>query len=326
MAKEIVTTERYFGLHPSARLHYLANIYTPFTHPAIAEHMGEVTANLGLEFSPSELIIISALDHPHKVQTFLDTFIYYNYDHPVPGHKSSDVETALPPRQVLAQGKAHCFEGALFAYMVNYLHGYDPRLVLLESMLLDSDHNLTVWQNKITGLWGANGHSGYEGLGGRPAQYKTIQELAISYDRYYYHPVTDDPDDRTLVAYSHPFDLATFGTEWMDTQEPLWHIFENYVNETIAFSYLHGDPLETHMYPSFRALNNHWIRIGAASGIGYVSVEDLPQDAQELWKRFWEIYKNEPYPQGTAREIQDQFFAITGITPLDLMSMAAETT
>ena len=86
---------------------------------------------LGLAFTDDEFIVIASLDHPDKVQKFLNKQIFYNDDHDT----DEAVETAFSPRTMLREGKAHCFEGMLFAYMVNYLHGYNPKMVLLEASL-----------------------------------------------------------------------------------------------------------------------------------------------------------------------------------------------
>ncbi|MCK7468660.1 MAG: hypothetical protein MZU91_11475 [Desulfosudis oleivorans] len=97
---------------------------------------------LGLRFGDDELAVLAALDTPDKVQAFLNTHLYYNDDHA----SVDQEETAMPPRLVLRTGMAHCFEGAMFAYAVNYLHGHEPRLLMLEASQ-DADHNLVVWRD-----------------------------------------------------------------------------------------------------------------------------------------------------------------------------------
>jgi hypothetical protein len=303
---------------------YLAELYKPLVNAETLISITKRVNELGLTFAPQELTLIAALDHPDKVQQFLDTHIYYNYDHPVPGHDHSPIETTMSPKQVLKTGKGHCYEGGLFSYVVNYLHGYQPGMVLLESRLNDSDHNIIVWRDKNTGLWGSNGQSGYEGLGGRSAEYKTLQELAYSYAKWYYHPETNDPADITLVGYSHPVDLvAKFGTDWMDDDQELWNMFNTYIDETTPFSYITGDPTVTHMYPGVRAVQEHWIGL-SPEGKGIVLVANLPTQAQLLWDEFKRLYKNEFVPRGETGEVLERFFAITGTTPLDLVTCAEE--
>lgn len=324
MSRAIEQSSAYFNLPTEERARYFAEIYAPTVNPQTLEMITTRVAELDLDFTQDDLILFAALDHPDKVQQFLDTYIYYNYDHPVPGHDYSPVETTMSPKQVLRAGKAHCFEGGLLSFGINYLHGYKPGMVLLESRLNDSDHNIIVWQDPTTGLWGANGQSGYEGLGGRPAEYKTIQELAASYAKYYYHPETNNPEDITLVGYSYPVDLAAkFGIKWMDDDKELWDMFNTYIDETTPFAYLDGDPVQTHVYPGIRAVKENWVGL-SAQGKGIVHVSNLPPEAQSLWFAFKKVYKNEFVPRGPAGDILEKFFAITGTTPLDLQTCAEE--
>ena len=138
----------------------------------------------------------------------------------------------MPPRLVLRTGMAHCFEGAMFAYAVNFLHGHEPRLLMLEASQ-DADHNLVVCRDPRTGLWGANAQSRYPGLVGRPAEYPSLRALADSYVPFYFSDRTLDPTDLTLVGYSEPIDLtAKFGTAWMGSEAPLWDIYYTYVDAT----------------------------------------------------------------------------------------------
>ena len=178
-------------------------------------------AALGLRFDAGELAVLAALDTPDKVQAFLDTHLYYNDDHA----SVDQEETAMPPKLVLRTGMAHCFEGAMFAYAVNFLHGHEPRLLMLEASQ-DADHNLVVCRDPRTGLWGANAQSRYPGLVGRPAEYPSLRALADSYIPFYFSDRTLDPTDLTLVGYSEPIDLtAKFGTDWMASEgAPLGHL------------------------------------------------------------------------------------------------------
>ncbi len=142
----------------------------------------------GLRFAADEIVILAALDAPAKVQGLLDTRLYYNDDHA----SVDQEETAMPPRLVLRTGVAHCFEGAMFAYAANFLHGHEPRLVMLEASQ-DADHNLVVCRDRDTGLYGANAHSRYPGLVGRPATFPTLRALAERYVPLYYSDRTLDP-------------------------------------------------------------------------------------------------------------------------------------
>lgn len=301
---------------PAEQLRYFANLYQAEIDPVSYARVVARTRELGLAFSDDELVIIAALDTPDKVQEFLNTRIYYNHDH---GAESGTVEeTARPPRGVLQTAAAHCFEGALLAYTVDYLHGYSPHLILLEASQ-DSEHNLILYQDSKTGLYGVNAHSGYANLEGRPAQYPSPRAVAESYIPFYYSDYTHDPRDLTLVGYSDPIDLvARYGTAWMASERPLWDIYSTYIDEAVEFHYLFDGPGEPHLYPLIRAIKEHWIRVDA-HGQPFVSVSDLPSQARDLWHAFWRIFHREDIrPRGTAREIEAQFTRLTGTTPLDL--------
>jgi len=275
---------------------------------------------LGLSFAGDELVILAALGTPDKVQDFLDNRLYYNQDHA----SEDQEETAMPPRLVLGAGMAHCFEGAMFAYAVNFLHGHDPRLVMLEASQ-DADHNLVLWRDRATGLYGTNAHSRYPGLVGRRAVYPTIKALAESYYPFYYSDRTLDPKDLTLVGFSEPIDLAAkFGTSWMGSREPLWDIYYTYIDESVSFHYFFDDPGRPHLYPMIRALKEDWVRLDA-SGKPYVSLDDLPPGARREWDAFWKTYspkRDGPRPRDRAREIEQAFFKLTGTTPIDLDDIA----
>lgn len=272
-------------------------------------------AALGLRFDADELVVLAALDTPDQVQAFLNAHLYYNDDHA----SVDQEETAMPPKLVLRTGMAHCFEGAMFAYAVNFLHGYEPRLLMLEASQ-DADHNLVVCRDPRTGLWGANAQSRYPGLVGRPAEYASLRALADSYVPFYFSDRTLDPTDLTLVGYSEPIDLtAKFGTAWMGSEGPLWDIYYTYVDANIPFQYFFDDPGRPHLYPAVRALRENWIRLDAADE-PFVSLDDLPPGAREEWDAFWKAYgpKDGPRPRGLAREIEKRFFRLTGTTPIDL--------
>ncbi len=306
---------------PEEQLKYFADLYRHTVNPVQLAWFTSHVVSLGFNFSEDELVILAALDSPGKVQKFLNTQIYYNDDHNV-----EDVEeTAMPPRMVLRTAMAHCFEGALFAYAVNSLHRHNPRWLLLESSQ-DPDHNLVVFQDAQTGLYGANAHSSWPFLDGRTPEYATSRALAESYAPYYISDLTRNSDDLTLVGYSEPFDLtAKFGVEWIGATESVWDIYYTYVDDTVRFHYLFDDSGKTHLYPLVRALKEKWIQADATGKV-FVSIGALPSSAQALWNAFWREYDaaSQDHPRGRAREIQDEFMRLTGTTPPDLVAQADE--
>lgn len=305
-------------LDPEEQLQYLVAHYRNAVRPSVMARLKASTRALGLRFTDDELVVIAALDTPARVQEFLDTELHYNND-----HASVELEeTAMPPRQVLRSGMAHCFEGAMFAYAVNHLHGFAPRLSLLEATQ-DSEHNLVIVRDRHGGWFGCNAHSRYPHLDGRPMRFETMRELALSYAPWYYSDRTRNPKDVTLVGYSDPFDLvARFGVGWMAADEPLWRIYYTYIDETVTFRYLSGDEASTHLYPLVKALKHQWIQVDAR-GTPLVNVSALPPNVQELWRQFWELGEPTELPvQGPARALEQEFFRLTGTTPIDLRDNA----
>jgi hypothetical protein len=314
-----IPEEGLIHLPPEDQLRSFAELYSGAADPAARGLFESRCEAFGLRLAADELVTLAALDTPARVQEFLDTRLYYNDDHA----SVDQEETAMPPRLVLRTGMAHCFEGAMFAYAVNFLHGHEPRLVMLEASQ-DADHNLVVWRDPSTGLYGSNAHSRYPGLVGRPAEYPTLRALAESYVPFYYSDRTLDPKDLTLVGLSEPVDLAAkFGTAWMRSLDPLWDIYYTYIDDSVPFHYFVDDPGRPHLYPSVRALKENWVRLDAA-GEPTVSLNDLPPGAKREWDAFWAVYgpKDGPRPRGKAKEIEQAFFRLTGTTPIDLDDIA----
>ena len=300
------------------QLHIFADAYRDAIDPASHARVGARARELDLRFSDDELRVIAALDTPDKVQDFLDTEIFYNYDH----ISVEQEETAQSPRRVLHTGMAHCFEGALFAYAINFLHGHAPRFALLETTQ-DVEHNLVVYRDPRTGLYGCNAHSAFPGLDGRPARYPSLRALAESFYPYYYSVRSNDFGDIVLIGYSDPFDLvARFGVAWLTADAPLWDIYYTYIDDAVTFHYLRDDPGAPHLYPLIRGLKEKWIQVNADNK-GFVSVRDLPRAAQELWDAFWRAHPDANLrPTGAAIEIEADFFRLTGTTPIDLADHA----
>ena len=307
-------------LEPAEQIKMLVDLYSHRVNPGAHARLTARVRDLGLIFPQDEFLIIAALDTPLKVQEFLDTQVYYNNDHAFPGQE----ETALPPRRVLQSCIAHCFEGAVFAYAVNFLHGYTPQMVLLEASQ-DVEHNLMIYRDAQTGLLGVNAHSAFPLLDGRPAQYRALDEIIESYRPYYYSDRVWNFGDLALVGYSEPFDLVSkYGARWIASEEPLWEMYYTYIDDTVRFHYLDDNSDQTHDYPLIHALIVGWIRLDTR-GRAFVSVNDLPRAAQELWHAFWRVYDPSiKRPDEGVREIEGKFFELTRTAPVDLQENADE--
>lgn len=309
---------------PDEQLAYYLHRTAGRLHPVALARVRARARELDLDFADEHLRILAALDNPARVQWFLDEEVFYNNDHATEDQE----ETCMPPRGVLETGRAHCFEGALFAYAVNYLHGYEPRWMLLEGSK-DVDHNLIVYRDRHAVRWGCNAHSGYPHLNGRPAEYYTLRALAETYYPHYYSGYTNEPRDVTLVGYSEPYDLTTrFGVAWMASAEPLWDMYYTFVDDSWRFYRLFTDSTETHLYPLITALERGWIVPAAAddpAGRAVVNPESLPPHVRELWERFWQTYNPDDLtPRGPALELEQEFFGLTDTTPIDLTFNAEE--
>jgi hypothetical protein len=300
---------------PEERLRAFAALFRGEVDPDARGRFAARCDSLGFRFGADETTVLAGLDTPARVQEFLNAELYYNDDHA----SVDQEETAMPPRLVLRAGVAHCFEGAMFAYAANHLHGHEPRLVMIEASQ-DADHNLVVCRDPRTGFYGCNAQSRYPGLVGRPAEFATVRDLVASYVPYYYSDRTLDPNDLTLVGYSDPVDLvAKYGTDWIASEGALWDIYYTYIDDSVPFHYFFDGPGDPHLYPAVRAIKENWIRLDA-SGKPSVSLGDLPAEARQAWEAFWKVYgpNDGPRPSGKAREIEQAFYRVTGTTPIDL--------
>ncbi len=142
-------------------------------------------------WTPVERRLLSRLRSPHHVQGFLDAAPYATE----PIYRS--------PRSVLRDGKAHCFDGAMFAAAALERLGYPPLLIDMRAVR-DDDHVLAVFRRQ--GGWGAVGKSNFVGLRGRDPVYRSLRELAMSYFEGYFN----SERERTLRSVSRPLRLTAF--------------------------------------------------------------------------------------------------------------------
>ncbi|MEK7536119.1 MAG: hypothetical protein AAB590_03890 [Patescibacteria group bacterium] len=158
--------------------------------------------------------ILKKLDTPIKVQNFLDG---------LPVNFEKHGETCYSPLSVLKHKKAHCMEGALFASAAFMINGREPMLMHLRTGRdsRDDDHALALFRGgKGNKYWGAVSKTNHPVLRYRDAIYASPRELAMSY----FHEYFDKFGNKTLLYYSRPFRIKKFGTDWITSNENLWHI------------------------------------------------------------------------------------------------------
>jgi len=137
----------------------------------------------------AELAALRPLRTPGRIQSFLDGLAYRTEDEPG------------SPRRVLAERRAHCYDGALFAAAALRRLGHRPLLVDLQAVR-DDDHVLAAF--RVRGHWGAVAKSNFAGLRFREPVFRSIRELALSYLEDYFNL----RGEKTLRRYSVPFDLS----------------------------------------------------------------------------------------------------------------------
>jgi hypothetical protein len=154
-------------------------------------------------WTAAERAVFKPLDTPTKIQLFLNGL---DYD-PEPGTAS--------PRLVLRDRKANCFEGAMFAAAAFRFHRRPPLLVDMRSYN-DDDHVLAVFRQN--NAWGCVAKSNFTVLRFREPVYRNIRELMMSYFDVFFNSI----GEKTLRAYSVPFDLSRFDKQnWMTTEEDI---------------------------------------------------------------------------------------------------------
>ncbi len=137
--------------------------------------------------------LLSSLNQPVKIQTFLDTTLYSA------GIRNRSVLNVLKDRQ------AHCLDGGVFAAAALHRIGFPPLIIdLLPEPGTDDDHVLALY--KIDGCWGAVAKSNYVGLRYREPVYRNLRELVMSYFDVFFNV----DYRRTLRSYTRPINLARF--------------------------------------------------------------------------------------------------------------------
>lgn len=140
------------------------------------------------DWSPDDASLLSELTSPSHIQAFLDQIPY-----------STDPVYRCPTL-VMADRKAHCFDGAVFAAAALERLGFRPLIIDLRAVR-DDDHVLALfWRD---GALGAISKSNVSSLRFREPLFRTPRELVLSYFDFYYNL----DGEKTLREFSKPVDL-----------------------------------------------------------------------------------------------------------------------
>lgn len=140
-------------------------------------------------FTRAEKAELALCKSPEDVQRFVDGMAYH------------DEITCRSPRRVMADRKAHCFEGAMLAAAALETLGHPPLLVDMGAVR-DDAHVIALFRRN--GGLGAIGKSNFSGLRYRAPVYRTLRELVMSYFDDYFN----SDGERTLRSYSTPLRLT----------------------------------------------------------------------------------------------------------------------
>ena len=154
-------------------------------------------------WTAAERRVLKRLKSPQDIQLYLNA-LKYDADY-----------RARSPRRVMREGKAACFDGAMFAAAALRELGFRPQLVDLRAWN-DDDHVLAVF--RVDGRWGAVAKSNTTVLRYREPVYRSLRELVMSYFEVYFNTV----GQKTLRSYSRPLDLATLDHRgWLVDEDDL---------------------------------------------------------------------------------------------------------
>lgn len=166
-----------------------------------------------------ELKIIKSLNTPIKIQDFLDK---------IPFNFQDQSQTYFSPHKVLSQNKAHCLEGALFAYLCLSYHGFETYLLDLkvkQSAKQDSDHVVALFtiKDKSKKYWGAISKTNHSVLRYRDPIFENFKEVA----RSYFHEYFLNSGEKTLQSFSKPLNIfKKFKIGWITNEDDLHHVAE----------------------------------------------------------------------------------------------------
>ncbi|BDG05983.1 hypothetical protein [Anaeromyxobacter oryzae] len=149
------------------------------------------SASPAAAWTRAERAVLRRLSTPARIQAYLDGLQYRAEDR------------AACPRKVLVEGRAHCYDGAIFAAAALAELGHPPLLLDMWAVR-DDDHVLAVY--RVDGYFGAIAKSNFVGLRFREPVYRTLRELVLSYFELYFNAA----GEKTLRAFSGLLDLRRF--------------------------------------------------------------------------------------------------------------------
>lgn len=162
-----------------------------------------MTDPLETHLSAAQQAQLREMDTPEKIQAFLDTTAYV-----------AEYDNRCPAR-VLAEGRAHCLDGALFGAAALRRMGHPAVVVdLFPDPGMDDDHVLAIFRQN--GRYGAVAKSNFVGLRFRAPVYRGLRELVMSYFEQFYNV----DGVKTLRTMTPPLNLARFdrlGWEYQDS-------------------------------------------------------------------------------------------------------------
>jgi hypothetical protein len=159
-----------------------------------------------------EFKILSKLDSPDMIQTFLDH---------IPFNHEKDGETCMSAARVLSVRKAHCMEGSFVACAALLQMGEKPHIVSLKVEKTDYDHIIVLF--KRNGYYGALSKTNHPVLQYRDPVYRSVRELVMSYFHEYFLYTSGR---KTLLGYTKPINLNRYGKKWLTAEEDVWDIAE----------------------------------------------------------------------------------------------------
>jgi hypothetical protein len=183
-------------------------------------------ADLG--FPEKYFSLINLLNTPEKIQEYLKKELVYN-----------EKETFRSFIDIAESKIADCFEGGVgFAYPLMYLHGYNPRIVMIHAdNKIDVDHTLVAYriENKI----GTIAKSNYPLLMDRPPEFDTLRDLILTYYPHYVCEIKEHEFHGmyTVIGFSDPIDLVKkFGTEWFAVRgnNALENVYDHFIDDVMC--------------------------------------------------------------------------------------------